>query len=840
MNTTSSHLYHKSLLLFDVAALIVFSLAYVYYTTYYQPDLLTNKEILFWESSNTRPLVFLYIFIIFFVTTRLTLINALGPGLSIPVNSTNSRTGATAHWALKTVLLGIFAYITFACVFLPYFNDGYGSTHVESGLDVHMTSQLAPLAQHILHGKPFYLETPIQYAPGTLYLQGMLADIFSLSLADAYRSQLLVNLISFVIFCGFIICLTGPLTGCAIIIFAFTPFSILNNFHSPGWGFLHRWLAIPVFSLVLSRIVTRDSSVALQYLLLAGMSIVWAVLALIGQENFSGGLICFSLVFFLLLRYRRDSLQSYATRYLFFVSTFAFTFCALVVLLFGIDQFRDFFGLYTDYSGRVFAGASSYFFTDLNKLAHHPPEQIVVGILFLGIAILVGAVHLVSTVQSHRFYLRDVGIFVAVTASAISLNLISYIRSDWIHIQSASFMMLPLFATYVLFYFLWIGERTTYTTMIAFFAVFLCIAALWGSEAQARQYLARLFTPPDITYITRWLSERPSDNTDLPGLSIFGIDPDDHERERAYRSVLGRYSSEPEEQSWAIRNYPEKIALLSEIQLALRGRQVIPKDLTDIPLDSESKYDPYITRSGVDLFLTGLKSATATTSIMTTVWNKADYLKWRSDAREGDNQCIGVANSRNLGWLAEPNVLAEVGIEVITTEETFSGETASFICRCSQSASNPGCISVRTYLEQHLDQVSIDFSSLQAALEKYFSDNGHYPVSSEQGLVWDGLHSISGELTRSWIRVSPHEWISGIVPDYIAALPQDTRGGRNGGNGGTDYIYRSNGKAFRLEVRDPLPVSCEIASTQYPAIYNPIPVDPGCRITVYSTGADHW
>jgi hypothetical protein len=154
--------------------------------------------------------------------------------------STESQMRVNIHWLLNTILFGAFSYIFFADVFLPLFNDGFGSEHVESALDYHIQFTLAPLSQHLVHGKILYLETPTQYAPGIDYLLGVLSKSFALTLADAYRVQLLLNLITVIVFCGFIIGLTGPLFGSVILLFALTPFGIIDNYGYPDWGFLYR------------------------------------------------------------------------------------------------------------------------------------------------------------------------------------------------------------------------------------------------------------------------------------------------------------------------------------------------------------------------------------------------------------------------------------------------------------------------------------------------------------------------------------------------------------------------------------------------------------------------
>ena len=96
-----------------------------------------------------------------------------------------------------------------------------------------------------------------------------------------------------------------------------------------------------------------------------------------------------------------------------------------------------------------------------------------------------------------------------------------------------------------------------------------------------------------------------------------------------------------------------------------------------------------------------------------------------------------------------------------------------------------------------------DLGKVQNALEAYYKDNGHYPKSSKDGVGWDGLHSKWGESTKVWIK--------GLVPDYIDKLPQDWRKTKSINY---QYLYRSNGKVFKM--MDRRPPDCELAKSIVP------------------------
>lgn len=81
------------------------------------------------------------------------------------------------------------------------------------------------------------------------------------------------------------------------------------------------------------------------------------------------------------------------------------------------------------------------------------------------------------------------------------------------------------------------------------------------------------------------------------------------------------------------------------------------------------------------------------------------------------------------------------------------------------------------------EQRLVDLKALSIALEDYFQDHGAYPVSSR----WSGVTSNFGP--------SGPDWIPGLAPDYIVALPRDpAHAERDNG----DYLYRSNGADYKL------------------------------------------
>lgn len=93
-----------------------------------------------------------------------------------------------------------------------------------------------------------------------------------------------------------------------------------------------------------------------------------------------------------------------------------------------------------------------------------------------------------------------------------------------------------------------------------------------------------------------------------------------------------------------------------------------------------------------------------------------------------------------------------------------------------------------------------DLKQLQAALQLYYAENGVYPSS---GGGW--LSSDPGETN---VTSSPTNYIPGLAPKYIRALPKDPKGGAGNATLGpncsattawkSSYLYRSDGQNFVL------------------------------------------
>lgn len=76
-----------------------------------------------------------------------------------------------------------------------------------------------------------------------------------------------------------------------------------------------------------------------------------------------------------------------------------------------------------------------------------------------------------------------------------------------------------------------------------------------------------------------------------------------------------------------------------------------------------------------------------------------------------------------------------------------------------------------------------DLEDIKVALNRYRAARGAYPVSRG----WSGVNSPKG--------YSGPDWVPGLVPEYLARLPQDPRGKRDPR---IQYLYKSDGKDYKL------------------------------------------
>jgi len=115
-----------------------------------------------------------------------------------------------------------------------------------------------------------------------------------------------------------------------------------------------------------------------------------------------------------------------------------------------------------------------------------------------------------------------------------------------------------------------------------------------------------------------------------------------------------------------------------------------------------------------------------------------------------------------------------------------------------------------------------DLLQIKNALEAYRKANGKYPVS----VGFDGLNSQWGN--------DSEEWISGLAPKYIPALPRDPALSEKSI---PQYIYRSDGINYKLLAHGNT-LSCELVARLDPELLDPL---RNCRGFGYWTdGARAW
>ncbi|TVM17297.1 hypothetical protein DPQ33_08915 [Oceanidesulfovibrio indonesiensis] len=114
-----------------------------------------------------------------------------------------------------------------------------------------------------------------------------------------------------------------------------------------------------------------------------------------------------------------------------------------------------------------------------------------------------------------------------------------------------------------------------------------------------------------------------------------------------------------------------------------------------------------------------------------------------------------------------------------------------------------------------------DFRSIRKALQAYKEKYGSYPVSSGG---WDGVKTLWGKEGK--------DWIPGLVPEFLPALPRDPRGNDNPTE---QYLYKSDGIDYKLlahRAEDSFAVRQVLPSL----------ADPRRELAygIWTSGAAHW
>jgi type II secretion system protein G len=124
-----------------------------------------------------------------------------------------------------------------------------------------------------------------------------------------------------------------------------------------------------------------------------------------------------------------------------------------------------------------------------------------------------------------------------------------------------------------------------------------------------------------------------------------------------------------------------------------------------------------------------------------------------------------------------------------------------------------------------------DLRQISKAAEMYYDEIGYYPQPSRGWNNWSGHCPTYGDA---------NEYILGIAPTYMAALPLDPKFD----TGGQCYLYRSNGTDYMALAHQTMENICggdpsdpcnppHIQSMDRPAFTQP-------TIAVYSPGARNW
>jgi hypothetical protein len=120
-----------------------------------------------------------------------------------------------------------------------------------------------------------------------------------------------------------------------------------------------------------------------------------------------------------------------------------------------------------------------------------------------------------------------------------------------------------------------------------------------------------------------------------------------------------------------------------------------------------------------------------------------------------------------------------------------------------------------------------DFLQLGDALERYYRDAGHYPVShNPEGQDWVGIGWGDGS----------ENWIPELVPRYLSRLPRDPR---DTTIKHAQYIYRSDGRDFKLIALNP--EDCTITAFLKPWLSDKVRNRAACSAYgVWTQGGAPW
>lgn len=192
------------------------------------------------------------------------------------------------------------------------------------------------------------------------------------------------------------------------------------------------------------------------------------------------------------------------------------------------------------------------------------------------------------------------------------------------------------------------------------------------------------------------------------------------------------------------------------------------------------------------------------------------------DIRATLNECFSPGSSHKFGGL---NMLNNDNRRTQRTVPAFifNGSEYTFAGQETTDKWQPGELNLplhENYTVERLPTIK-DLQLLQAALERYHADHGAYPVSEG----FDGLYTSWGQ--------SGKDWITGLVPEYLAELPKDPRGSQDPAY---QYLYRSDGKDYKLIAHNGM-------GTAMVAVAHPELIDPVRAASAYgywTTGAEQW
>ena len=423
-----------------------------------------GDEVLRWSRIDKRPLVFGYVMAAVVVAFhRFMMEFAIGPrsvGRLVAENITSvpgSQSKARSRLAFKALSAVLVAFLAYSWICLPALrilaaDDG---TLERRFYEFHSMVHLGAMEQIRLGAMP-YIEAQTQYGLGNQVLLYALSVAINYSNHGFYAANILLNVCCVIVFFALVGWMLGAGWGTVGVIGWTVWPSPAHVIGFGGWAIFSRWLAIPVLSLLLARMLCHPRYREQNWLGASVAGAIWGGGSYLSQENLSGGILVLALSLALFCGVSRMPVISLVRFASLFIGSGALTFAVFTTSVVGYSNFLDVLRLASAKSGLVLAGISNTWWSDDLNMS----GQIGLFAQTYGFAVLlVIAIGLLgrslgeywrsrSPDKGDQFFAK----FSGVVIGAYVMHQFTLLRADAPHLNGPSFLlplflaMLPVFA----------------------------------------------------------------------------------------------------------------------------------------------------------------------------------------------------------------------------------------------------------------------------------------------------------------------------------------------------------------------------------------------------------